>query len=142
MKTLTLNFFCLFLIIFLSSKVSFAQKKQIIEIKEGYSGMIGYGSLMSLESMEQILGHKCEDSIYQVHLKGFIREWSFLQLINDPTVEIDEQKIFLVREFSDMIIGVCDTFGENFRTEYLKSTKPYSGKVVSYKDIIRKEEHK
>ncbi|MFA5818270.1 MAG: hypothetical protein WC854_03220, partial [Bacteroidales bacterium] len=34
------------------------KKKDTIEIKEGFVGMIGYGSLMSLKSMEQTLGHK------------------------------------------------------------------------------------
>lgn len=46
--------------------------------------MIGYGSLMSLKSMEQSLGHEYTDSIYQVHLKGFIRAWTSYGLFNDP----------------------------------------------------------
>jgi hypothetical protein len=59
-------------------------KKSAIEIKEGYVGMIGYGSLMSLKSFEQTLGHKYSQSIYQVHLNGYFRHWSYFRSFNDP----------------------------------------------------------
>ena len=59
-------------------------KKKTIEIKEGLVGMIGYGSLMSLKSFEQTLGHQYTDSIYQVHLNDYLREWSYFRPINDP----------------------------------------------------------
>ncbi len=53
---------------------------------EGYVGMIGYGSLMSLSSMEQTLGHVYSDSAYRVHLKGFVRTWTSYLLFDDPKV--------------------------------------------------------
>lgn len=60
------------------------KKKDTIEIKEGFVGMIGYGSLMSLKSMEQTLGHKYKNSIYQVHLIDYNRGWTYFLPINDP----------------------------------------------------------
>ena len=72
------------LILALISTSCLTDKKKIIEIKEGLVGMIGYGSLMSLKSFEQTLGHKYSDSIYQVHLNGYLREWSYFRPINDP----------------------------------------------------------
>lgn len=62
------------------------QKKASITMPEGYVGMIGYGSLMSLKSMEQTLGHEYVDSAYQVHLKGFVRTWTSYRLFDDPMV--------------------------------------------------------
>lgn len=62
------------------------QKKTSIKIPKGYVGMIGYGSLMSVKSMEQSLGHEYVGSIYRVHLKGFIRAWTSYRLFNDPKV--------------------------------------------------------
>ena len=72
------------LILALISTSCLTDKKKTIEIKEGLVGMIGYGSLMSLKSFEQTLGHKYSDSIYQVHLNGYLREWSYFLPINDP----------------------------------------------------------
>jgi hypothetical protein len=72
------------LILFLISTSCLNDKKKTIEIKEGLSGMIGYGSLMSLKSLEQTLGHTYTDSIYQVHLNDYLREWSYFRPINDP----------------------------------------------------------
>ena len=46
--------------------------------------MIGYGSLMSLPSMEQSLGRKYEGPTYQVHLAGHERAWTLLRPFNDP----------------------------------------------------------
>jgi len=59
-------------------------KKKTIEIKEGFVGMIGYGSLMSLKTFEQTLGHKYSDSIYLVHMTSYVREWSYFWPIDDP----------------------------------------------------------
>jgi hypothetical protein len=73
------------LILFLSSISGFAAKrKSTMEIPEGSAGIIAYGSLMSLPSMEQTLGHKYEGPIRQVHLKGYERVWICLRPINDP----------------------------------------------------------
>ena len=72
------------LILLFISTTCLTDKKKTIEIKEGLVGMIGYGSLMSLKSLEQTLGHKYTDSIYQVHLNDYLREWSYFRPINDP----------------------------------------------------------
>ena len=83
MKTLK-TIIILALILPLISTSCLTGKKKTIEIKEGLVGMIGYGSLMSLKSFEQTLGHKYTDSIYQVHLNDYLREWSYFLPINDP----------------------------------------------------------
>ena len=55
-----------------------------MEIPKGSSGMIAYGSLMSLQSMEQTLGHKYEGPRQRVHLTGYEREWTCVRPFNDP----------------------------------------------------------
>ena len=83
MKTLKTIFTLAFILpLILTSCLT--EKKKTIEIKEGLVGIIGYGSLMSLKSFEQTLGHKYTDSIYQVHLNDYSREWSYFLPINDP----------------------------------------------------------
>jgi hypothetical protein len=73
------------LILFLFSTACMAQKERTtLEIKEGFVGMIGYGTLMSLQSMEQTLRHKYIDSAYQVHLVDYVRAWTYFLPINDP----------------------------------------------------------
>ena len=59
-------------------------KKSTIKIQEGKVGMIGYGMLSSLESVEEVLGRKYQDSIYLVHLNGLQRTWNFVAPNNDP----------------------------------------------------------
>ena len=61
-----------------------AEGKSIIEIREGMAGMIGYGTLMSLSSLEQTLGHKYEGQAYPVHVMGYVRGWAFRRPLNDP----------------------------------------------------------
>lgn len=73
------------ILVFISTSC-LTDKKMTIEIKEGLVGMVGYGSLMSLKSFEQTLGHKYSDSIYQVHLSGYLREWSYFRPFNDPKI--------------------------------------------------------
>jgi hypothetical protein len=46
--------------------------------------MIAYGSLISLSSMEQTLGHKYEGPIHKVHLMEYEREWTCVRPYNDP----------------------------------------------------------
>ncbi len=79
-KTISFTFIVLIL---LSTSFTIQQKKTIT-IKEGFVGMIGYGSLMSLKSMESSLGRQYDDSVYTVHLKGFVRAWTSYRLFNDP----------------------------------------------------------
>lgn len=59
-------------------------KKSTIKIQEGKVGMIGYGMLSSLKSVEEVLGRKYQDSIYLVHLNGLQRAWNFVAPNNDP----------------------------------------------------------
>ncbi|MCM4163682.1 MULTISPECIES: hypothetical protein [unclassified Arenibacter] len=58
--------------------------KSTITIQDGKVGMIGYGMLSSLESIEEILGRKYQDTIYCIHLKGLQRAWNFVAPNNDP----------------------------------------------------------
>jgi len=64
--------------------VSAAKRKSAIEIPEGSAGLIAYGSLISLRSMEQTLGHKYQGPIHQIHLAGYEREWICVRPFNDP----------------------------------------------------------
>ena len=68
----------------LLSAYCIAQQKDTIKIQEGFVGMVGYGSLMSLKSMESTLGHQYSDSSYLIHLKGFIRAWTSYRPLKDP----------------------------------------------------------
>jgi hypothetical protein len=73
------------MILLLSSKFSFAAKrKSMLEIPAGYAGMIAYGSLISLPSMEQTLGHKYEGPVHVIHLMGYERVWTCVRPFNDP----------------------------------------------------------
>jgi hypothetical protein len=73
------------LIVFLSSIFAFAAKrKSQLEIPEGSAGVIAYGSLISLPSMEETLGHKYKSPIYQIHLRGYERVWACVRPFNDP----------------------------------------------------------
>lgn len=61
-----------------------AKRKSTIEIPEGSAGVVAYGSLISLPSMEKTLGHKYNGPIHQVHLAGYERAWTCLRPNNDP----------------------------------------------------------
>ena len=69
------NLFLIFIVSFTSCSTK--MNKPVIEIKENEVGMIGYGSLLSLKSMESTLGRKYTDSVCQVHLLGYQREWTW-----------------------------------------------------------------
>jgi len=228
-------FFPLLLLVFIlflfSTSCSNENNKNTINIKKGLVGMIGYGTLMSLPSLEQTLEHKYNDSIYQVHLIGYKREWTYFRPINNPqekskegvkyygfflnnndtipfdgmvnlniepgenstmncilyfitendlikldkrefgykkvevTSQIEEynfnggkvyvykhfperntissintDKYILVKEYVDFITTACDSIGRNFRSEFDKSTKAPITKIVTYKNIIWKNE--
>jgi len=103
--SLTMSLFgtsLLFLILFLSSVSGFAAKrKSTMEIPEGSAGIIAYGSLISLPSMEQTLGHKYEGPVHQVHLTGYERAWTCLRPNNDPlanSVGIEKIDAFFLRD--------------------------------------------
>ncbi|MBE3119906.1 MAG: gamma-glutamylcyclotransferase [Candidatus Atribacteria bacterium] len=72
-------------ILFLFSMFGLATKrKSILRIPEGSVGIIAYGSLISLPSMEQTLGRKYEGPIHEVHLAGYERVWTCVRPWNDP----------------------------------------------------------
>jgi hypothetical protein len=213
----------------LLSAYCIAQQKDTIKIQEGFAGMVGYGSLMSLKSMESTLGHKYSDSSYLIHLKGFIRAWTSYRPLNDPIpnnpkapqfygfilqnndsipfdgivqlnvesqedskincilyllskedlIKFDKREIgyeridvtdrveeynilggkvyvyqqaphyydkstlnltkyILIEDYVNMITQTCDGFGENFRTEFEKSTLQPSSQVVPSQKIAWK----
>jgi len=68
----------------LSRSVLAAKRKTILTIPEGSVGLIAYGSLMSLASMEETLGHQYAGPVHQVHLLGYERSWTHLRPLNDP----------------------------------------------------------
>lgn len=61
-----------------------AGKRRVLEIPEGLTGVIAYGSLISLTSMEQTLGHKYEGPVHEVHLRGWGRVWTCVRPFNEP----------------------------------------------------------
>jgi hypothetical protein len=73
-----------FISLMLLSAYCIAQQKDTIKIQEGFAGMVGYGSLMSLKSLESTLGHQYNNSSYLIHLNGFIRAWTSYRPLNDP----------------------------------------------------------
>jgi hypothetical protein len=64
-----------------------AESKSTIEIGEGMAGMIGYGTLMSLSSLEKTLGHRYEGQAYPVHVRDYVRGWAFRRPLNDPQAD-------------------------------------------------------
>jgi hypothetical protein len=72
--------------------VSAAKRKSTIEIPEGSAGLVAYGSLISLPSMEQTLGHKYQGPINQIHLTGYEREWICVRPFNDPRANSADTK--------------------------------------------------
>jgi hypothetical protein len=84
MKKLQRNLLCTIICLILLSAYCITQQKDTIKIQEDFVGMVGYGSLMSLKSMESTLGHQYSDSSYLIHLKGFIRAWTSYRPLNNP----------------------------------------------------------
>jgi hypothetical protein len=73
------------LILFLSATLGLAAKrKSTLEIPESSVGIIAYGSLISLPSMEETLGHKYGGPIHEVHLMGYERVLTCVRPWNDP----------------------------------------------------------
>jgi len=61
-----------------------ANRMTTLDIPEGFVGIVAYGSLISLPSMEKTLGHKYDGPIHEVHLKGYERMWICVRPFNDP----------------------------------------------------------
>ncbi|WP_445734552.1 hypothetical protein [Mariniflexile sp.] len=90
MKIKNLIFYFTFLILFISCKKP--SNKQTIVIEKGKVGMIGFGSLMSLNRAEEVFKHTYTDSIYLVHLDGFQRSWDFVASNDDKGYTEEELK--------------------------------------------------
>ena len=61
-----------------------AKGKSTLEIPKGFAGIVAYGSLISLPSLEQTLGHKYEGPLHEVHLTGYERVWTCVRPFNSP----------------------------------------------------------
>jgi hypothetical protein len=79
---------------------STAKSRETLKIPEGYAGIVAYGSLISLPSMEKTLGHKYEGVLHEVHLTGYERVWTCVRPFNSPQAAAETQKIeaYLVRD--------------------------------------------
>jgi hypothetical protein len=80
---------------------SAARGKRPLEIPKGSSGIVAYGSLMSLPSLEQTLGHKYEGPVHEIHLTGFERVWTCVRPFNSPQAGADSPRkieAYLVRD--------------------------------------------
>jgi len=91
---------CLSGLLLFCLSVSAAKRKSTIEIPEGSAGIVAYGSLISLPSMEQTLGHKYQGPINQIHLTGYEREWICVRPFNDPranSADIKRIEAFFLR---------------------------------------------
>jgi hypothetical protein len=77
-------FLCILILFFFSMFSLAAKRKSTLGIPEGSVGIIAYGSLISLPSMEETLGHKYNGPIYKVHLRGYERLWTCVRPFNDP----------------------------------------------------------
>ena len=73
--------------------------KTTITLDDEFVGLIGYGSLISLQSMEETLGHRYQYASYLVHMDGFRREWSDYSKI----VEEEDGQSFFYLEGKDTI---------------------------------------
>lgn len=79
-----------FLILLMGCEKS--SNKRTIVIEKGKVGMIGFGSLMSLNRTEEVFKHSYTDSIYLVHLEGFQRSWDFVASNDDKGYTTEELK--------------------------------------------------
>lgn len=79
--------------------------KTVISIDKGKVGMIGFGSLMSLDRTEKVFNHKYTDSVYLVHLDGFQRSWDFVASNYDKGYTEEELKNdgFYIKEKDTLI---------------------------------------
>jgi hypothetical protein len=91
---------CLSVLLLFCLSGSAAKRKGTIEIPDGSAGIVAYGSLISLTSMEQTLGHKYQGPIHQIHLTDYEREWICVRPFNDPranSTDIKRIEAFFLR---------------------------------------------
>ena len=81
--TLTGKALCVLMLCLLAMSACAAKRKTTLEIPDGSAGIVAYGSLISLPSMEKTLGRKYPGPIHQIHLTGFEREWTCVRPFND-----------------------------------------------------------
>ena len=85
MKKNTIKLRLIVLVLFSFSAAGIAaESKSTIEIREGMVGLIGYGTLMSLPTLEQALGHAYAGQACQVHVRDYTRGWAYRRPMNDP----------------------------------------------------------
>lgn len=72
------------MLFFIGMLDSGAKGKSVLEIPKGFVGIVAYGSLISLPSMEQTLGHKYEGPVHELHLTGYERVWTCVRHFNAP----------------------------------------------------------
>ena len=70
--------------LFVGAPFSAAKGTTTLEIPKGFSGIVAYGSLISLPSLEQTLGHKYEGPVHEVHLTGYERVWTCVRPFDSP----------------------------------------------------------
>src|SRR4030042_941375 len=77
-----------FLCVLMLSLYSFSgcaeKAKRTLEIPHGSAGLVAYGSLISLPSLEQTLGHPYDGPVHEVLLRGYERMWTCDRPFNDP----------------------------------------------------------
>lgn len=85
MSQRSLGAFLCVLMLSLSSLSGCVEKvKRTLEIPHGSAGIVAYGSLISLPSLEQTLGHPYNGPVHEVHLGGYGRMWTCVRPFNDP----------------------------------------------------------
>ncbi len=76
------------LVVFLTVLVPFSHQmahgQKSVSIPPGSAGLVVYGSLMSVSSMEQTLGHQYTGPVLQIHLKDYQRSWTHVRPLSDP----------------------------------------------------------
>lgn len=77
-------FLCVLMLTLSSLSGCTRKAKRTLEIPSGSAGIVAYGSLISLPSMEQTLGHKYDGPVHEIHLRGWERMWTCVRPFNDP----------------------------------------------------------
>ena len=78
------SFLCVLILSLYSPTGCAAKGKRILEIPQGFAGIVSYGSLISLPSMEKTLGHKYDGPAHEIHMRGWERVWTCVRPFNDP----------------------------------------------------------
>lgn len=125
------------LILFISFNISCdkpVQKKTIV-IEQGKVGMIGFGSLMSLQRTEKVFKHQYTDSVYLVHLQGYERTWDFVASNYDQGYTEEELKYdgYFIKDTDSLIFD---------NSIYLNITEKEGSDMNSVLYLVTEEEIK